>query len=492
MNTLTKLSIDFLKSLESSIDKMQYGPSDYPTNWYSSDPNNVSGLGASSVVQQSGKEKEDEVPNQVLQMLSNVSPALKLGLGINQIREGIKEAKAAKLYNKISEDESNKRVERLNREGYGLTPYATTREWTMKDGGKIPIPIPFGTPYFQLGGISTLEYPSNEKVLDNFMNKYNQNLAQQNQQSNFLENYYLSNYINKKNKATELKNQGISTIQESLNEIKDAAVSAAKMSTGVPPMKSGGKIQYMQEGDISEYTESIQKGDTKQYTDDMYSEDYVPVQFRNNSEELINAKLEELEAFEEHEQNKKYEDYIFEEIFKSQNDEYEEYIQNLNELPTNTNISSNTSINNTDSNVIDQIKYNESRRNYSITNSIGATGAYQFLPSWAPKIKQFANLDPSLTKQQVMEIFRKNSKLQDEFMNHVIETEYNPWIQKHQSLLQQYDLTNNDIIRLIHYRGGSDLATRLKTNNWKVSDEEVEKYNNPQIEKYLGKQIIKR
>lgn len=138
-------------------------------------------------------------------------------------------------------------------------------------------------------------------------------------------------------------------------------------------------------------------------------------------------------------------------------------------------------------NVIDEIKYRESRGNYGVVNDVSkTTGAYQFMPKyWADQIQDFMGIDPSASQDEVMEAFRTNPQAQDAFMAHVVENIYKPQLPKLRPYAKKYGLNDDQLIKLMHYRGIGDATKRLKTGDFAVSSEEKEIYKNPDIMEYL-------
>lgn len=140
------------------------------------------------------------------------------------------------------------------------------------------------------------------------------------------------------------------------------------------------------------------------------------------------------------------------------------------------------------SSVIDQIKANESGGDYSVVNpTTGTTGAYQFNPKyWGTQIRDFMGMT-NVPINQVMEEFKNNPQAQDKFMEYVVNNVYKPEIERLRPLAQKYGFSDDDLVKLLHYRGIGDTRKRLETGNFEVSQEEKRKYKNPDILKYLGK-----
>jgi len=115
-------------------------------------------------------------------------------------------------------------------------------------------------------------------------------------------------------------------------------------------------------------------------------------------------------------------------------------------------------------------------------------GKYQFVPShWAGQIKSFLGLPDSYSKEQVMEVFKKNPQYQEDFMEYVTTSIYKPEAQKLMPLAQKYGMDEDKVVRMLHYRGIGDTRRRLKEGDFSVSQEEKSKYKNPDILTYLNK-----
>ncbi|MBP7006940.1 MAG: transglycosylase family protein, partial [Candidatus Pacebacteria bacterium] len=143
----------------------------------------------------------------------------------------------------------------------------------------------------------------------------------------------------------------------------------------------------------------------------------------------------------------------------------------------------------TESSVIDQIGQQESGGNYEAVNpTSNATGRYQFVPShWASQIKSFMGLPEYFNRDQVMQAFKKSPQSQEQFMQYVTNTIYKPEVEKLRPLAQKYNLNDDKLIRMLHYRGLKNTRERLQTGNFNVSEEEKTKYKNPNILEYLNK-----
>ena len=139
--------------------------------------------------------------------------------------------------------------------------------------------------------------------------------------------------------------------------------------------------------------------------------------------------------------------------------------------------------------VVSKIGQQESAGKYDAINPYsGAVGKYQFVPShWAGQIKSFLGLPDSYSKEQVMEVFKKNPQYQEDFMEYVTTSIYKPEAQKLMPLAQKYGMDEDKVVRMLHYRGIGDTRRRLKEGDFSVSQEEKSKYKNPDILTYLNK-----
>jgi len=143
------------------------------------------------------------------------------------------------------------------------------------------------------------------------------------------------------------------------------------------------------------------------------------------------------------------------------------------------------------SNVIDRIAYNESRGRYDVVNTQTNTyGKYQFMEKyWADQIKNFMGLPQKTSSREVMETFKNSPESQDKFMNHVVNDIYMPRVVRLRSTARQYGLTDDDVIKLMHYRGVGEAEKMIRNGNFSVSREEQIKYKNPTVAAYLGKPV---
>jgi hypothetical protein len=363
----------------------------------------------------------------------------KIAYGIKSLVEGQKEKKNAKIYERISKEENDRRLEAQRQTGYVLTPYTNKRTWSMKKGGMyIPMPSP-GT--YQEGGIS---FNNN---LENFMNSYGDQMEQQQLQNEMFQDYYDNNNLQKKMKWKGMQQQGMQTLKQSYKDAQEIVGKAVGM------MQDGGEIEM----DMN----TMEQPDTES----LYSPDFVsPV---------------EPSSFEPQESLKSgLESWIFQDEAPIPDSNLaQQYSQSFSPVSTSSGSGS--------MDVIESIKKHESGGNPEATNMIGATGFYQFTPVWASKISAFMGLPQGTSKDKVMEAFRKNPQAQDAFMKHVVDNIYKPKIEELRPLANKYGFNDNEMIKLLHYRGLNDTEKRLKTGNFEVSQEEKSKYNNPDILSYI-------
>lgn len=216
-----------------------------------------------------------------------------------------------------------------------------------------------------------------------------------------------------------------------------------------------------------------QDGGTQEYNPkvDLYSPEYDPTEFLGIENELAAAQVEDKEA-----------SVIESWLFQDEPELDELNLDYFNPEPT-------TSTSNSSLDVISNIEALESGGNPEAINpTSGAVGLFQFLPRyWSGQIKSFMGLPQTFTQEQVMQVFKKNEKVQRDFMNHVVNDIYMPEVEKLRPLAKKYGLSDDKIIKLLHYRGISDAKKRLQTGDFTVSTEEKAKYKNPDILTYLNK-----
>jgi Transglycosylase-like domain len=137
--------------------------------------------------------------------------------------------------------------------------------------------------------------------------------------------------------------------------------------------------------------------------------------------------------------------------------------------------------------VIAGIGQSESGGDYSVINpTTGTTGKYQFHPKyWSKQIGEYMGIDG--TNEEIMNEFKNSPKTQESFMNYVVNDIYKPEIKKLKPYADKYGFTEDQMVRLLHYRGLSDAKRRLISGDFKVSESEKEKYGNPDILDYIKK-----
>ena len=140
---------------------------------------------------------------------------------------------------------------------------------------------------------------------------------------------------------------------------------------------------------------------------------------------------------------------------------------------------------------MNSIATKESGGRYDVVNTSGgkhainATGKYQFVPKyWHDKIAKFQGTEGQ-SMEDTMEKFRQSPQTQDAFMAHVTKNIYMPEVQKLMPLARQYGLTQDAVIKMLHYRGIDDTTKRLKSGDFQTPASEKARYNNPDIMSYI-------
>lgn len=205
---------------------------------------------------------------------------------------------------------------------------------------------------------------------------------------------------------------------------------------------------------------------------DLYSPEYDPNEFLGIQNEIVAAQIEDKES-----------GVIESWLFQDEPELDELNLDYFNPEQTTTTNSYSSGLD-----VISNIEALESGGNPEAVNpTTNATGLFQFVPKyWAGQIKSYMGLPQTFTQEQVMEAFKKNEKVQRDFMNHVVNDIYMPEVEKLRPLARKYGLDDNKIIKLLHYRGISDAKRRLQTGDFTVSVDEKLKYKNPEILNYLN------
>jgi hypothetical protein len=106
-----------------------------------------------------------------------------------------------------------------------------------------------------------------------------------------------------------------------------------------------------------------------------------------------------------------------------------------------------------------------------------ATGKYQFLwNTWGNSIRAVTGISNE-------QDFRKNPGAQDKFFTFYTKHVIQPEVQQLMPFAQKYNLTQNDVARLVHFRGAAGAERALKGNQLNTKLES----NNPTINQYLGR-----
>lgn len=425
-----------------------------------------------------------------------ISPAINLGVGIANIFSSIKEKSRQKAYERAFRKDLERRQQESHFGDFYATPYS------VGSGS-----VRSGAPGYQIGG--EVNQTNQVNHMDLFLDLYNQQESNRQLLDKQFQDYY-------QQKNNQMKQSWKSKQSAGLNSLVQGAISLA------PMLQKGGSVDTIES--IREYLKrkemdiDMEKAKTlvkmagsdpdqlKDYqrlvrgaknvdeikvgrrklefgdrfrehqgggeilnpvidpTQDLYSPEYkVPPEVEDEiSQVQIEAKEDDTMM-----------NWLFEDLPEQPDEINQTYFQG-GEEPTE---------------VIDQIGNQESGGNYEAVNpTSGATGKYQFLPSaWASQIKSFMGLPDSFTREQVMQAFRKSPQTQEQFMQYVTEKIYKPEVEKLRPLAAKYNLDDNKLIRMLHYRGLSDTRKRLQTGDFEVSQEEKAKFRNPDILSYLNK-----
>jgi hypothetical protein len=270
------------------------------------------------------------------------------------------------------------------------------------------------------------------------------------------EEYYAT--LNEQNKqiTRDFRQKGISQLGQTLAVIPKA------LSMGT--MQEGGEISNEEKSDI-------------------YSENFDAKHFLSDGQE--GSLPSTPEEFEENNIKQQQSDALVSWIFEDEEEYY-------NPNPINEEYFAQSEV---DSNLVPQgdvianIGQNESGGDYSVINpTTGTTGKYQFHPKyWSSQIRDFMGLSTSTSRDQVMRAFQTSPDAQEKFMKHVVDNVYGPELPTMRSYGRKYGFTDDQLIKLMHYRGISDAKKRLLKGDFEVSAEEKSKYNNPDILEYLNK-----
>lgn len=418
-----------------------------------------------------------------------ISPAINLGIGVKSIIDSFGERKRQKQYERAYKRDLTRRMDESRANDFYHTPY----EYQYQNGG--------------LYQPNKLDY-----FIDFYNNKEDQNkLTQEAFQKHYdQKNQFLESRWREKQR---------SGIQNTLS----GAIDITKTLMGMPSFQEGGftkqedknykallsKDPYPSDTVDAEKTKEflkLSKGNSSLIKDyykilaganpektspirtkrfyksdrekqeggeynpktDLYSPEYDPNEFLQNELEAAQIEDKEMSAIENW-------------LFQDEPELDEINIDYFNPEQTNTTGSS--------SDVISNIEALESGGNPEAINpTTNATGLFQFVPKyWAGQIKSFMGLPQTFTQEQVMQAFKKNEKVQRDFMNYVVNDIYMPEVEKLRPLAKKYGIDDNKLIKLLHYRGLSDAKRRLQTGDFTVSAEEKAKYGNPEILDYLNK-----
>jgi len=395
-------------------------------------------------------------------VLGQLNPLTKVGMGLVQILESKQQKKEARIKEKMFDEEMRRRKEQQRLDGYYQTPYTT-----YKKGGK-----------YQLGGPV-----AKDSNLDLFSQFYQQQEDANQQYTQSLQDYY--DQLNEifKNRYQTTKRQGQTMVSEGVSDTVAAIQKIVTLAEG-GEYRDGGAIDRFRNKVRSRrtdrniyYKDKRQEGGEEPNPNpnlkDIYSEEFDPQVFNevDKTREVLN--LEISKSNQEFNEENILVDWILQDEEPNYSPIEEEYYQGSAQF---------------DGSIIDKIAQNESGGDYSVVNPRGgATGKYQFMPVWSGQIRDFMGLSKNLSKEQIMETFRSNPEAQDQFMNHVVTDIYGPIVEELRPVAKKYGFSDNDLIKFLHYRGEGDTRKRLKTGNFEVSQDEVQKYKNPQILEYLNR-----
>jgi hypothetical protein len=417
--------------------------------------------------------------DQLTDMLMAASPLLKIGMGVSEFAKGLRERKVAKFNERMFKEDYNKRKEAL-RDSFYMTPYTvgTSSDLTAREGGELQT-----ITLYQMGGNS----------MDAFQNFYLNQESKKQQNLQGLNDFYTQTAKQQKAQADAMVQSGLLTTFQGVTDIAGKAKKAAMMAAGMPPMEYGGNVRQRalynvleryQQGGMLEGTQKLFpdfgfqflekqdggtiKGEEQNFESvDLYSPNYV-VPYNTSDNEFASMVKDEEERI------------IAEDMMYAQEDEEEELMQMSGVQPQGDYTVQDT---------INRIGMQESGGNYDAWNKTSNTvGKYQFMEKyWADKIRPYMGLPSNVSDRQTMVAFQKSPASQEGFMNHVVETYYLPHLPEMRQLGAKYGLNDDQLIRLMHYRGIKDAKDRLRAGNFEVSAKEKAVYNNPNVLEYLNK-----
>lgn len=419
--------------------------------------------------------------DQLTDMLMAASPLLKIGMGVSEFAKGLRERKVAKFNERMFKEDYNKRKEAL-RDSFYMTPYTvgTSSDLTAREGGELQT-----ITLYQMGGNS----------MDAFQNFYLNQESKKQQNLQGLNDFYTQTAKQQKAQADAMVQSGLSTTFQGFTDIAEKAKKAAMMAAGMPPMEYGGDVRrralynvlerYQQGGMLGgtqklfpdfgfQFLEKqdggVIKGDEQDFENvDLYSPNFTVPYDTSDDEFASMVKDEEQRILAE---SQSYDD----------EDEESQYVGFTGQM-------SQPEGEYTVDDTINRIGMQESGGNYDAWNKTSNTvGKYQFMEKyWADKIRPFMGLPSNVSDRQTMLAFQKSPASQEGFMRHVVETYYLPHLPEMRQLGAQYGLNDDQLIRLMHYRGIADAKKRLISGNFEVSEKEKAVYKNPDVMEYLNK-----
>ncbi len=498
-------------------------------------------LKQSTVTAQPSQTQQDA--NTIGNVLSQVNPLIQVGIGATQLFQAKQQRKAAKEKEKMYKEEMKKRAEADRLEGYYQTPYTS-----FQKGGLVDPNLDLFSQFYDQQTQANQDYTQSlqnyyDQVNDVLKNQYQ--TTQKQGQANLVQGVgstvsaiqkvltgmkdggFVSRYRNRMRVRNDnrfenrdrnrMQDGGIDSVDSLLLQPKSVYPSIPYSTDGVPNL-TGWTDQQIQDyamnmeamhnkiyNDIAQDKVSTKKlskvsnlrekqeGGNIEGTDDtldIYSENFDAAKFKDQgtpgNPQTEQDKTQEVLSLDVSKANQDAQegDSLINWIFQDEEPNYspieEEYNNGSSNDSNNTNMDSG--------NVVDKIAQNESGGDYSVVNpNGGATGKYQFMPVWAGQIKDFMGLPRETSKDQVMQEFRNNPEAQDQFMNHVVEDIYKPIVNDLRPLAKKYGFNDDQMVKMLHYRGEADTRRRLRTGNFELNEKEKSYYHNPEILDYLNK-----
>lgn len=385
----------------------------------------------SRVQPQAPQEQGPDTIDQVGSILGTINPGAKVVMGVKNIIESNRNRKRAKQLKGFYAEDLAERKKDTKLNSYVNTPYAS----------------------YQMGGnldATSAGYSNQQDYNDNVQRQFEEYYSNLNQQNTKL--------------YKEQQALGFSGLAGAYTQVYNDIKSAASMGMA----QDGGEMQTTD-------TTSTVPEETYNSHLDINSEEFNKDEFLGKEvekEEIKNTERDELMKWVMEDEEDTYSP-IQADYMNYEAPEGEAYV--MPESDTNA--------------IIQKIGYNESRGNYGVVNDVsGTTGKYQFHPTyWGPQIRDYMNLPASTPISTVMEDFRTNPKVQEEFMSKVVEEVYKPQIPKLMGYASKYGFNQEQLIRLMHYRGIDGAKKRLMSGDFSISAQEKAKYKNPEILDYLNK-----